>query len=52
LRIVRWGGHPWTTTEVEQRLKALKFERIEAVSPSPPIMFVLGQRPDEPVLNS
>jgi hypothetical protein len=45
LRIVRCGGHPWTTQEVEERLNALGFGRIEALSPSPSIMFVLGQRP-------
>ena len=45
LRIVRWGGHPWTTKEVEERLNAFGFERIEALSPSPSIMFVLGQKP-------
>jgi SAM-dependent methyltransferase len=46
LRTVRGGGHPWTTNEVEERLDAHGFERIEALSPFPPIMFVLGQRPD------
>lgn len=29
LRIVRGGGHPWTTAEVEQQLEATGFERIE-----------------------
>ena len=48
LRVVRSGGHPWTTSELEDRLEALGFDRIEALSPSPPIMFVLGQRPDGP----
>ena len=48
LRVVRSGGHPWTTRELEDRLEALGFDRIEALSPSPPIMFVLGQRPDLP----
>jgi SAM-dependent methyltransferase len=46
LRMVRGGGHPWTTNEVEERLDAHGFEWIEARSPFPPIMFVLGQRPD------
>jgi precorrin-6B methylase 2 len=46
LRMVRGGGHQWTTNEVEKRLDAQGFERIEALSPFPPIMFVLGQRPD------
>jgi hypothetical protein len=45
LRIVRCGGHPWTTKEVEERLNAVGFERVEALSPSPSIMLVLGQRP-------
>jgi precorrin-6B methylase 2 len=44
LRIVRGGGHPWKTTQVEERLKAAGFEQIDAVSPSPSVMFVLGQR--------
>jgi hypothetical protein len=44
LRIVRGGGHPWSTAEVEQQLKATGFERIET-SLSPSVMFVLGQRP-------
>ena len=46
LRIVRSGGHPWTTAEIEQQLRALGFDRIEAFSPMPPVLFVLGQRPD------
>jgi predicted O-methyltransferase YrrM len=46
LRMLRGGGHPWTTNEVEQWLNAHGFERIEALSPFPPIMFVLGQKPD------
>jgi SAM-dependent methyltransferase len=45
LRTVRWGGHPWTTKEVEERLDAFGFERVEAFSPSPSIVLVLGQRP-------
>jgi SAM-dependent methyltransferase len=45
LRIVRWGGHPWTASEVEERLSALGFKHIEALSASPSVMFVLGQRP-------
>jgi precorrin-6B methylase 2 len=47
LRIVRGGGHSWTTKELEERLGAHGFERIEALSPFPPIMLVLGQRPPE-----
>ena len=48
LRVVRGGGHPWTTGEVEERLQALGFERIETLSPLPFTMFVLGQRPEVP----
>jgi SAM-dependent methyltransferase len=47
LRIVRGGGHPWTTKEVEERLDAFGFERVEAFSPSPSIVLVLGQRPTQ-----
>ena len=45
LRIVRSGGHPWTTNEVEERLNALGFKHVEALSATPAIVFVLGQRP-------
>ena len=46
LRIIRGGGHPWTTREAEERLEAAGFKGIERVSPSPTVIFVLGQRPD------
>jgi SAM-dependent methyltransferase len=45
LRIVRSGGHPWASKDVEEKLKALGFERIEVYSPAPPITFVIGQQP-------
>jgi hypothetical protein len=48
LRIVRGGGHPWATREVEERLEAAGFQSVEVVSLSPSILFVLGQRPDLP----
>lgn len=48
LRIVRSGGYPWTIRELEDRLDALGFDQIEALSASPQITFVLGQRPDGP----
>jgi hypothetical protein len=51
LRIVRSGGHPWTIREVEERLDAQGFERIEAFSPAPSITLVLSQRPDAPELH-
>jgi SAM-dependent methyltransferase len=46
LRIVRGGGYPWSAMEVESRLAALGFEQVEAFAPGPPILFVVGQRPD------
>jgi precorrin-6B methylase 2 len=46
LRIVRGGGHPWSAAEVETRLSGLGFEHVEAFAPGPPILFVVGQRPD------
>jgi SAM-dependent methyltransferase len=46
LRIVRGGGHPWSAAEVETRLSSLGFEHVEAFAPGPPILFVVGQRPD------
>ena len=46
LRIVRSGGHPWTSKEVEEKLRALAFEQIEVYSPAPPIMLVVAQRPN------
>ena len=45
LRIVRSGGHPWTTKAVEEKLRANGFEQIEVYSPMPPILFVVGRRP-------
>lgn len=44
-RIVRGGGHPWTSKEVEDKLRANGFEQIEAYSPMPQILFVVGRRP-------
>jgi precorrin-6B methylase 2 len=45
LRAVRCGGHHWTPMEAADQLRPLGFERIETVSPSPALLFVLGQRP-------
>jgi SAM-dependent methyltransferase len=45
LRIMRSGGHPWTSKEVREKLQAGGFEQIEAYSPMPPILFVAGRRP-------
>lgn len=46
LRIVRSGGHPWSADEVKTRLSDLGFVNVEAFAPGPPILFVVGQRPD------
>ncbi|MBV9107227.1 MAG: class I SAM-dependent methyltransferase [Verrucomicrobia bacterium] len=46
LRIVRGGGHPWTTQEVEEQLGRTGFQRVEASSPLPSVVLLLGQRPD------
>jgi ubiquinone/menaquinone biosynthesis C-methylase UbiE len=48
LRIVRSGGYPWTSREVEEKLEAHGFEQIEAYSPMPAILFVAGRRPVSP----
>lgn len=45
LRIVLSGGHPWTSKEVEEKLRALVFDQIEAYSPAPLIALVVAQRP-------
>jgi SAM-dependent methyltransferase len=47
LRIVRSGGHPWASTEVEDLLRAADFARIEALpneGMGSPLSFVIGQR--------
>lgn len=46
LRIVLSGGDPWTSKEVEEKLRGLVFERIEVYSPSPLITLVVAQRPN------
>jgi SAM-dependent methyltransferase len=45
LRILRSGGYPWTSKEVEENLRALAFEQIEVYSPAPPMMLAIAQRP-------
>jgi SAM-dependent methyltransferase len=44
LRNVRSGGYPWTPREVEERLHASDFQRVESFSPGDPILFVVGRR--------
>ena len=46
LRIVRSGGYPWTSKEVEDKLRAFVFEQIEVHSPAPPVTLVVAQRPN------
>jgi SAM-dependent methyltransferase len=46
LRTVRSGGHPWTTAEVEQRLRGYGFTQIESSSPGLPTLLVVGKKPD------
>jgi precorrin-6B methylase 2 len=45
LRAVRGGGDLWTASQAKEQLEALGFERVEMVSPLPPVLFVLGRRP-------
>jgi precorrin-6B methylase 2 len=45
LRIVRGGGYPWTSAEVEDKLRTFVFEHIEVYSPASPVTFVVAQRP-------
>lgn len=45
LRIVLSGGNPWTSKEVEEKLRTLVFDQIEVYSPAPLIALVVAQRP-------
>lgn len=45
LRIVRSGGHPWTTREIGDSLKASGFEAIEPHDTGTPALFVVARRP-------
>ena len=45
LKIVRCGGHPWTTAEVEERLRGLGFEQIETFAPGSISVLVLARKP-------
>jgi len=47
LRVVRSGGHPWTANEIESRLGALEFEQIEVSALRPPVLMVVGKRPEK-----
>jgi len=47
LRVVRSGGHPWTTQEIEELLRSLKFEQIESF-PVGIVLLVVGRRPTTP----
>jgi precorrin-6B methylase 2 len=44
LKNVRSGGYSWTPREVEERLRASDFQKVECFSPGDPILFVIGRR--------
>ena len=44
LRNVRSGGYSWTPREVEERLRASDFQKVESFSPGDPILLVIGRR--------
>jgi SAM-dependent methyltransferase len=48
LQIVRDGGYPWTSAEIEERLRALGFTQIETYSSAPPMLHVAGRKPGGP----
>lgn len=43
LKVVRNGGHPWASADVERRLRAVGFEQVEPVS-TPGTTLVVGRR--------
>jgi len=45
LRIVRNGGFPWTTTELEQLLQDCGFTQIESSPAGLPTLLVIGRKP-------
>jgi precorrin-6B methylase 2 len=45
LRDARNGGHPWTTGEIEQRLRTHDFEDVQTFSPPSPVHYVIARRP-------
>jgi len=44
LKIVRCGGHPWTTAEVEERLRSLGFAEIETFAPGSISVLVIARK--------
>jgi SAM-dependent methyltransferase len=44
LRMVRCGGHPWTTAEVERRLRTVGFDAVETFTAGPPAVLIAGQK--------
>lgn len=46
LRIVRCGGHPWKTVEVEGRFRGLGLEQIETYRPKSGSTLTFGRKPD------
>jgi SAM-dependent methyltransferase len=45
LKIVRCGGHPWTASEVEDRLRGLGLEDVEIFSPGSISWLAFGRKP-------
>jgi precorrin-6B methylase 2 len=44
LRTVRGGGHPWTTEQLEEQLRASGFKAVETLSPTTPaVLVVIGR---------
>jgi SAM-dependent methyltransferase len=44
LLVVRNGGHPWTETEAESRLREAGFDEVETATSELPALLVLGRR--------
>ena len=44
LRVVRSGGHDWTTGEIESRFRNQGFEDVESTPSGPPTLFVIGRK--------
>jgi SAM-dependent methyltransferase len=46
LRIVRCGGYPWKTDEVEDRFRSLGFVQVESFEPRSVSILVFGRKPN------
>jgi SAM-dependent methyltransferase len=45
LKIVRCGGHPWTQSEAEERLRGCGFEEVETFAPASLSRLSFGRKP-------